>query len=600
MATPTRIPLRSEIPIEHTWDLTVIYPDDSAWQQAVEALQGDLAEAAALEGTVAQGPQALLRALEMRDQVFRQMESIHVYASMRKDSDSTDPDAQALTERSGSLLARVKATLAFLEPEILALSDEALHEWQAQEPKLALYDRALYELTRKRPHVRSGEVENIVAQLSDVTRAPGEVFDILTNADLAFPTIEDEAGQAVTLSPGRFLRFMQSPDRRVRADAFHGFYAAYHTVRNTLGMTLAAAIRSHVVNARIRNHASALEAALHPNDIPPAVVHNLVATVDANLPLLHRYMRLRKKTMGLEELRFYDLYAPLVPEADLVVSYPEAKSILQQALAPLGPAYADVLRQAFAERWIDVYENSGKRSGAYSGGAYDTPAFILLNYQDRLNDMFTLAHELGHSAHSYFTRRTQPFVYGDYTIFVAEVASTVNEALLTNYLLNTRQDPALRKHLIVQQLEEIRTTLLRQTMFATFELHIHQSAEQDQPLTTEAMSKPYFDLVARYHGPEVVLDEEMALEWARIPHFYYNFYVYQYATGLSAALALSRQILDEGQPAVDRYLRFLSTGSSRSSIDMLRDAGVDMTTPAPIEQAMRTFGQLLDQLEALS
>jgi len=600
METTTRVPLRSEIPTEYTWDLTTVYADDDAWGQAAEALQAQLPEAERLKGSVASGPAGLLKALQFRDGLYRRMERIHVYASMRKDSDSADAAAQGLTERAGTLLAQLRAAFAFLDPEILSLSDETVRAWMKTDPQLAVYIYAVEEILRKRPHVRSAEVENAVAQLSDVTRAPGEIFNILTNADLTFPTIQDENGQSVGLSQGRYLRFMESGDRRVRRETFQGLHGAFRSVRNTLGTTLSAAVRHHVVQARLHNFASALEASLHPNDIPVEVYHNLLATVQANLPRLHRYLQLRRRLLGLDDLRYYDLYAPLVAEVDLKVPYAEATRTIRAALEPMGAGYVEVLDQAFRSRWIDVDENAGKRSGAYSGGAYETAPFILLNYQDRLNDMFTLAHELGHTGHSYFTRRTQPFVYGDYSIFVAEVASTLNETLLTDYLLRTRPDPALRKHLIVQQMEDIRTTIIRQTMFANFELAIHQMAEAGLPLTAESMSQRYFDIVRLYYEAELKLDDDVAIEWARIPHFYYNFYVYQYATGLSAALALSRQILSEGRPAVERYLRFLGGGSSRSPIDLLREAGVDMTTPEPIQQAMDTFDQLLTQLEALS
>ncbi len=600
MIETQKVPHRSEIPVEHTWDLTTIYATDQAWEQAIARLEAMLPEITALEGKIGQGAASLLRALTLRDEIGKLFEQIYAYASQRRDSDSTDGVTQALAERAGSLAARVFAALAFIDPEILALPEETIRRWQQEEPGLQVYDHALKELARQRPHVRSAEIENVVAQFVDVTRAPGEIFEILKDADLTFPTIEDENGQPVVVSQARFLRFLESKERQVRRDAFKAYYSSFQGVRNTLGATLSAAVRSHVVNARIHNYQSSLEAALGPNDIPPEVYHNLIATIDANLPRLHRYMKLRKRLMSLDELHLYDLFAPLVPEVDLVVPFSEATQIVQAALAPMGPEYADALRQAFTSRWIDVYENIGKRSGAYSGGAYMSAPFILLNYQDRLNDVFTLAHELGHSMHSYFTKRTQPFVYGQYTIFVAEVASTLNEALLLDHLLRTRQDVALRKHLIVQQLEDIRTTIIRQTMFAAFELDMHRRSEAGEPLTTDSLSKPYYDLVARYHGPDVVLDEEIALEWGRIPHFYFNFYVFQYATGLSAALALSKQILSEGQHAVDRYLKFLSSGSSRSSIDLLRDAGVDVTTPQPIQQAMDTFDHLLDELEALS
>jgi oligoendopeptidase F len=594
------VPRRSELPAEYTWDLTLIYPDEHAWEADVARLESMLPAVAALQGQVGASAANLLRALQLQDEIGVLVSQLYVYASHRKDSDSTDPVGQALEERAGSLYARVSAALAFIEPEILAIPEATLAAWQRNEPGLAVYEYALQELNRRRAHIRSAEVEEVLAQLSDVTRAPGDTFDILTNADLAFPTIADESGQPVQLSHARYGRYMESKDRRVRRDAFKGLYSAFKGVRNTLATTLSAAVRSHVIDARIRNYPSALVAALEPRDIPIDVYHNLVQTINANLPRLHRYMGIRRRLMGLDELRVYDLYASLVPEIDVTVPYAEATATVSRAFAPLGAEYRAVIERAFGSRWIDVYENVGKRSGAYSGGAYSTPPFILLNYQDRLDDMFTLAHELGHSIHSYFTRAHQPPVYGHYTIFVAEVASTLNEALLTDYLLKTRDDPALRKYLVVQQLEDIRTTIFRQTMFAEFELDMHTRAEAGEALTADALSGRYYDLVARYHGPEVTLDEEIAWEWARIPHFYYNFYVYQYATGLSAALALSRQILTDGQPAVERYLRFLGSGASRSSIDLLRDAGVDMTTPEPIQAAMDRFEALLDELEALS
>jgi oligoendopeptidase F len=577
-----------------------MYTDDTAWEREVAQLEALIPEIAALQGTVGAGAAALLRILKLRDDIGVRLYQLYRYASHRQDSDSTDPAGQALAERAGSLVAKIGAASAFVEPEILAIPEETIAAWLREEPELQVYSYALEELARQRAHVRSAEVEAILAQFYDVTRATGEIFEILTNADLDFPTIEDESGQPIKLSHARYGRFMESKDRRVRRNAFRGMFGAFGSIRNTLGTTLAAEVRTHVLGARIRNYGSALEAALAPKDIPLDVYHNLIATINDNLPRLHRYMRVRKKIMGLDDLHFYDLYAPLVPQADIDVPYGEAAEIVHAAFAPLGEEYGAAVAKAFGSRWIDVYENVGKRSGAYSGGAHRIAPFILLNYQDKLRDVFTLAHELGHSMHSFFSWRTQPFVYSNYTLFVAEVASTLNEALLTDHLLKTRDDPALRKHLIVQQLEDIRATIIRQTMFAEFELSLHTRTEAGEPLTADSISKPYYDLVARYLGPDVTLDEEIAHEWARIPHFYYDFYVYQYATGLSAALALSKQIIAEGRPAVERYLRFLSSGSSRSSIDLLRDAGVDMTTPAPIQAAMDQFDTLLDELEAMS
>ncbi len=599
MTEAQKVPRRDEVPMNDTWDLAKIYADIAAWEQDVARLEGLLPKLTALQGTIGEGSDKLLQALTLHDEISNILYSLYVYASQLNHSDTTNPASQALDERAGSLVARISAALAFIEPEILAVPQATITAWLGQEPKLKIYGYKLDELARQREHIRSAEVEGILAQYGDVTRAPGEIFEILTNADLQFPTIKDEHDQPIQLSHARYGRLMEHPIRQVRRDAFKGYYSSYKAIQNTLGAMLAAEVRAHTLNARVRGYQSALEAALQPRDIPIDVYHNLISTVNANLPRVHRYMGVRQRMMSLDELRVYDMYAPLVPQADVAIPYQEAAETVKAAFAPLGEDYAAALSKAFSSRWIDVYENVGKRSGAYSFGAYSTPPFILLNYQNRLRDVFTLAHELGHSMHSYFTRGTQPFVYGNYTIFVAEVASTLNEALLNTHLLKTRDDPALRKHLIVQQLDDIRATIVRQTMFAEFELDIHQRTESGEPLTADALSKSYYDLVARYHGPSVTLDDEIAFEWSRIPHFYSGFYVYQYATGLSAALALSRKITAEGQPAVDRYLHFLRSGSSRSSIDLLRTAGVDMTSPEPIQAAMDSFDTLLDELEAI-
>jgi oligoendopeptidase F len=599
MTESQQVRRREEIPIEYTWDLSTVYADDAAWEADITSLEAKLPQAAALQGTITDA-EGLLETLQIRDVIEQQLWQIYIYAARRYDSDTSDPIGQALGDRAGSLVARASAALAFIEPEILLLQDHEIEAWVDSIPDLQVYRYALTQLAAKRAHVRSAEVEGILAEFNDITRAPSEIYEVLTSADLRFPSIQDEQNQPLELSHARYQRMVESQNRQVRQDAFKGYYSAYHGIQNTLGVALAAEVRSHALNARLRGYPSSLAAALDPNDIPVDVYHNLITTVNANLPRLHRYMQLRRKIMQLDELHIYDLYASLVPDADVEVPYAEGCRFVAEAFRPLGSDYSAAIDTTFSSRWIDVYENKGKRSGAYSDGSYTTAPFILMNYENRINDVFTLAHELGHSMHSYFTRRSQPFVYGNYTIFVAEVASTLNEALLTNYLLQTRDDAALRKFLLTRQLEGIRTTLFRQTMFAEFELDMHQRVEAGEPLTADNLSKPYYDLVARYHGPGVVLDDEIALEWSRIPHFYYNFYVYQYATGLSAALALSKQLLREGQPAVDRYLTFLSSGSSRPSIDLLRDAGVDMATPAPIQAAMDTFDALLTELEGMS
>ncbi|RRR69466.1 MAG: oligoendopeptidase F [Candidatus Viridilinea halotolerans] len=597
--TATKVPARSEMAPEYTWDLSVIFNDVPSWEQELVALEVEARALAALQGSLGAGSQQLLTVLHRRDALEQRLYALYIYASHRKDSDATDAVGQALQERAGSAAARIGAALAFIEPEILALPEATLNAWLANEADLQRYAYWLSKLNLQRAHIRSAEVEGVLAEFSDITRTPYETFEMLVDSDLVMPTITDEHGETMQLSHGRYGRLLESNDRRVRHDTFKGYYSAFRPFRNTLATTLGAAVRTHVMQARIRNYGSALQAALEPNEIPLTVYHNLITTVEANLHLNHRYMELRKRLMGLDDLRVYDLYAQPVAEVELEVPYAEAQEMMLAAFAPLGREYGAALHKAFRSRWIDVYENVGKRSGAYSGGCYGTPAYVLLNYQNRLNDAFTLAHELGHSMHSSFSRQTQPFIYSGYTIFVAEVASTLNEALLTDYMLKHRADDALRRMLIVEQIEDIRRTILRQTMFANFELLMHQRVEAGEPLTAEALSASYYELAAKYHGPTVVLDDEIAFEWARIPHFYYKFYVYQYATGLSAALALSRQIIDEGAPAVERYLNFLRGGSSRSSIELLRGAGVDMTSPAPIQAAMDRFGTLLDELEAV-
>jgi oligoendopeptidase F len=437
----------------------------------------------------------------------------------------------------------------------------------------------------------------VLAQAADVTRTPDTTYSMLTNADMKFPTILDEEGRRVELSQGRYNQLRESRDRRVRRDAFEGLHGLYSSYRNTMAASLAGSIRSDIFYARARNYQTAMEAALGANNIPTAVYHNLVQTVRRNLPTLHRYAALRKRLLGLDELHHYDLYVPMVPNVQVTMPYEEATRKVLEALAPMGEEYREVVRTAFGSRWIDVLENDGKTSGAYSDGSYSTRPFILLNFQGTLTDVFTLAHEMGHSMHSYFTRTAQPFAYGDYTIFLAEVASTLNEALLSNYLIKEATDPRLRAHLINQYMERFRTTLFRQTMFAEFELETHTRAEAGEALTSDHLSAIYQELNSAYYGPEVANHEEIAIEWARIPHFYWAFYVYQYATGISAAASLAHQVLNEGEPAVQRYLRFLRSGSSDYSINLLKAAGVDMTSPEPVQRAIDLFEGLLGELE---
>jgi oligoendopeptidase F len=593
-----KIPRREEIPVEHTWDLTTMYADDEAWEHDLTWLEQMLPEVGALQGTLGLSAQALLGVFELCNRISMTVERVYTYAICRHASDNTDAQAQMLVERAEMLVTQINAAVAFIEPEILAVPADRIAAWLDEEPALLIYNYRLEELVRQRTHVCTAEVEALLAEAEDITRTASTIFGVLTEADMSFGLIEDESGKLTQFSWARYRRFMESNDRRVRRDAFKILYQGYGALRNTFATTLASEIRTHIFYARTRNYDSCLRAALEPDDIPISVYTNLVATVDRSLPRLHRYMRLSKRLLELDELRAYDLFAPLVPEIDVVTTYEQAKATIQRALAPLGPAYAAALQHLFRNRHIDIYENAGKSTGACTYSAYTTEPFILLNFQDRLRDMFTLSHELGHAVHSSFARQAQPYIYGSYTSFVAEIASILNETLLTDYLLKTSFEPTLRKHLAAQQLKNIYMKLFRQTMFAAFELDIHQRMEAGEVLTADHLCELYRMLVARYHGPDVALDDDIALEWTRIPHFYPGFYVYQYATGMAAALALAKQILTEGQPAVDRYLRFLKSGSSRSSIDLLRDLGVDMTKAEPILQSLDTFDTLLDELEA--
>lgn len=595
-----RLLKRHEVPQEYTWNLETIYPAVSGWEQDFAQVESMLPKLAAFQGTLARGAAQLLGALRLRDEIGLIMGKLLAYAHMRKDEDNTNSTNQALNDRATMLATRAHGTEAFMEPEILALPAGALDQMRAQEPGLAAYGHHLDDLLRQKAHVRSAEVETLLAEVGEVARGPGQIFGMLNNADIKFPAVRNAEGDEVELTKGRFIQFMESPDRRVRKDAFAALYGTYRGHLHTIAATLAASVKKDVFFARSRRYSSALEAALSGNNIPVAVYRNLISTVDRNLPALHRYLRLRKRLLGLDELHMYDLYTPLVRDVDRKIDYAEACRQVTDAVAPLGADYQAVVREAIADRWIDVYESEGKTSGAYSGGAYATRPFILLNHEDNLNSVFTLAHELGHSLHSYYTRRNQPHVYGYYTIFVAEVASTLNEALLTQHLLRQTTDESMRMYIINHNLEAFRATLYRQTLFAEFELLIHEQVEKGQPLTAGALSQLYYELNQKYYGSEVAVDRDIELEWARIPHFYTPFYVYQYATGISAATALAQQVVQEGQPAVARYLDFLQSGSSDYSINLLRGAGVDMATPGPVQQALDVFSSLLDEMENLT
>ncbi len=590
---------REDIPDEFTWNLESIFARDDAWERDFQSLQSRIPELEALKGTLAQSGQALLNVLQKRDEIFEVLERLYVYSSMRKDEDTTNGKYQGMADRAMQLYVRTTTAASYIEPEILALPQNVLDQYIQGTPGLSLYQHQLDDLNLKRPHIRSAEVEAVLAATGEISDAPDSIFSMIENADLKLPNIKNEAGEEVELTQGNYLTYIRSQDRRVRKDAFDALHGTFFKQRNTIAATLSAQVKVDVFHTRQRNYSSCRERALARYNIPVSVYDNLIATVSEYIPLLNRYMKLRKKMLALDELHMYDLYVPIVEETTDEITYQEARDTVVEALAPLGSDYVNTLKQGFTQRWIDVYETPGKRGGAYSGGAYGTHPFILLNFQNKRDSMYTLAHELGHSLHSLYTRTHQPYQYGDYTIFVAEVASTLNEGLLTEYLLQKTADPAVRLAILNHSLEDIRGTLFRQTMFAEFEQEIHNRAEQGEPLTADTLSAAYKALNEKYYGGEAVVDDLIGIEWARIPHFYYNFYVYQYATGISAAASLVQQILHEGQPAVERYLKFLSSGSSDYSIELLKKAGVDMTTPEPVRQAFQLFESHLSQMEAL-
>ncbi len=600
MTTAQALPKREDLPVELTWNLASIYPTNDAWEADFDRVAAMSPTIAGFAGHLGDSAATLLDALTTHDNASEILGRLYVYAYMRLFENTANSTYQALADRVSTLSNDLNAVSAYMTPEILAIPQEKLDAFLAEESGLEVYRHALDEINRQRPHVLSTEMEGLLAQAAEMGAAPERIFEMLNSADMKLPIVHDEQGNEVQLTQGNYgPRFLESQNREVRREAFQAMLGTYQKYRNTFGATLAAQVKRDIFYARARHYDSSLQAALDPNNIPVSVYDNLITTVDANLPLLHRYLTIRKRVLGLDDLHMYDLYVPLAREVEYKVAYAEAQEQVARALAPLGEDYVMPLREGFGSRWVDVLENEGKRSGAFSWGSYGTQPFVLLNYQESMDSMFTLAHEMGHSMHSYFTWRTQPYPYSSYTLFVAEVASTLNEALLTDYLLKTTTDKALRMYIINHALETYRGTLYRQTLFAEFERETHKRAEAGEALTPELMSEIFRTLNDKYYGPVVTVDDLIEVEWARIPHFYSSFYVYQYATGISASAALASQIIAEGAPAVARYKRFLSSGSSDYSINLLRDAGVDLSTPQPIQAALDTFGRYLDELEAL-
>ncbi len=591
---------RDEVKVEETWRLEDIFATDDTWEEEYKAVEQFSAKAETYKGTLGNGPTALLEALTYRDELSERLRRLYVYAHLKTDQDTTNSFYQAMDSRIKTLFVKVSTALSFFVPELLSIEEDTLTKWVNEAEELRLYAQEIEEINTQRAHVLPAEQEALLAQLSEVTSSSSETFSMLNNADLTFPMVKNEEGEEVELSHGRYIGFLESDDPQVREDAFKAMYGTYGKFKNTFASTLSGNIKTDNVNARIRNYPSARAAALSNNHIPEQVYDQLVETINKNVHLLQRYVALRKKVFELDELHMWDLYAPLVQDAKMDITYEEATKTMLASFHSLGEDYTSIVKEGLDNRWVDVRENVGKRSGAYSSGSYGTNPYILMNWQDNISNLFTLAHEFGHSVHSYYSHKYQPYVYSGYSIFVAEVASTVNEAILNDYLLKTTDDEQKRIYLLNYWLDGFRGTVFRQTMFAEFEHLIHELDQQGVALTAEKLTEEYYALNKKYFGEEVTIDDEIGLEWARIPHFYYNYYVYQYATGYSAAVALSNQILTEGEPAVNRYINnFLKAGSSDYPIEVLKKAGVDMTSAAPIEEACRVFEEKLNELESL-
>lgn len=600
MAALTKeVPKRSEVPKELTWDLESIFETNELWEEELEALKQEVPVFQTFQHTLGDSGKQLLALFKKQDEVSERVGKLFTYAHMRYDEDTTNDFYQAMNQKAENLLTLFSSQMSFIVPEILEIEETKLETFLQEVPELQKYKKTLDEIARQRAHILSEKEERMLSEASESLDTSSQVFGMLNNADLTFPDIKDEDGNDVKLTHGRYIRFMESKSRDVRKGAFEAMYDTFAGFKNTFATTLNGNVKKDNFYAKVRQYDSARHAALNGNKIPESVYDNLVNAIHEKLPSLHRYAALRQKVMQLDELHMYDLYTPLVKDVEMHFTYEEAKGIILKSLEPLGEEYVNIVAEGFENRWIDVMENKGKRSGAYSSGAYGTQPFILLNWQGNVNDLYTLTHELGHSVHSYYTRENQPYRYGNYSIFVAEVASTCNEALLSEYLLEHLEDEQEKLYILNHFLEGFRGTVYRQTMFAEFEHDIHVRAQNGEPLTADRFTEIYYDLNKQYFGDDMVIDEAIGYEWARIPHFYYNYYVYQYATGYAAATSLANQILTDKGPAVDRYKEFLKAGSSDFPIEVLKKAGVDMTSKEPILSALDVFDAKLDEFEKL-
>lgn len=595
----TKIPERNEIRESDKWAIHDLYANDEAWQRDYEETATMEKKVAAYQGKLGQSAEALLSYLRLYDEISTKLENLGNYAQRRSDEDTRVAAYQAMTAKFLSLYVEMQTATAFETTEILAIPDETLESYYQVLPDLALYRRRIYNIRRAREHILSDAEERLLASAGEMSSAPDTIYSMFTDADLRFPDAVDSSGERHVLSQGTFVTCQESSDRVLRKSSFENLYHTFAGYKNALASVLNAQVKTLEFFSKARRYPSSLHAALDATHVPVEVYYRLIDAVHENMDKMYRYVKLRKRLLGVDELHFYDIYTPLIRDAGEKIPFEAAKKTVYEALAPMGETYRSILREGFENRWIDVYQNAGKRSGAYSAGALVHP-YVLLNYTGNLDSQFTLAHEMGHALHSYLSNRNQPAPYRNYVIFVAEVASTCNEALLMEHLLGAATEKKKRVYLINHFLEQFKSTLYRQTMFAEFELKIGELSAAGVSLTAEKLCEVYRDLNRLYFGDEMVIDEEIAMEWARIPHFYYNYYVFQYATGYAAAIALSRRILREGEPAVRDYIQFLSSGSREDPIDLLKGAGVDMTTAKPINQALQLFASLLDEMEELT
>lgn len=595
----TTIPERSARAAQDQWAIQDLYATDEAWEADLQKVKALIGQIPAYTGKLGTSADALYDYMQLDEKISLLLDDLSNYAQRRSDEDTRMARYQAMTDRITAVWVEASAAASFETPELLAIPDETLEAFYREKPELELYRRYFYQIRRKRDHILTAPEERILAAAGEMAQGPDNIYSMFSDADLQFADAVDAAGASHPLTQGTYVSYLESADRTLRRSAFKNYYRPYGQYRNTMAATLAAQVKQLQFFAGERKYKSPLESALDRNNVPVEVYRALLDTINRNLDKLHRYVSLRKRLLGLDELHMYDVYAPLVPNVETKIPFEQAKQTVYASLAPMGETYRTILSEGYDQRWIDVYENVGKRSGAYSAGARVHP-FVLLNYTGSLDSQFTLAHEMGHAIHSYLSNQHQPPIYADYVIFVAEVASTCNEALLMQHLLAQTTDRKARAYLINHFLEQFKGTLYRQTMFAEFELRMGELNAQGAALTADTLCDEYRALNARYFGPEMVLDEEIALEWARIPHFYYNYYVFQYATGYAAAIALSQRILRESEPAVADYLRFLSGGCSQDPIDLLKEAGVDMTSPRPLEDALNLFSSLLDEMEELT